>query len=216
MADEINLDTFLPQVGKNYIAPYVISIPTGTAYSPHTFARPVILQALTPATVGTIYAYPGNQPTGDDSSIPSLSGLIFLDGRGRWYVRHTSAGTERFRVLDAGGAGNAAGLAATALPPATTSNQVTWGAATLTTVNAASALLVAANTARRGATFYNASTGAQIVTLAITNPAVDYTGFLILGPGSGYVFQPGEGVTQQAVYVISTAAGALLSWSEGT
>lgn len=102
---------FIPVVGKNYIAPHLISIPTAV-YVDVKYDRSVFLIAKTPATVGTCKIYPGAFPADDNSSISIPSGQpIFLDARGEWYVKTGSSGTEQFLVIDGGGGANAQAVA---------------------------------------------------------------------------------------------------------
>lgn len=115
MADPIfgplSIDDFVGVIGKNYISPHLISIGTGE-YKFLQYRRAVLLIPQTPTTVGTSYIYPGSAPVNDASSIPIPAGVnIYLDARGDWYVKTGSAGTEKFLVIDAGGAANAQAVA---------------------------------------------------------------------------------------------------------
>ncbi len=135
MADEkpLGIDDFIPVTGKNYIAPHLISIPTGTVYTYLHYSRAVLLIPQTPTTSGIVYIYPNTYPATDVSSIPVPSGNnVYLDARGDWYIRTSSSGTEKFLVIDAGAAGNAAAIAASfGLPGAAASpaNRGAWYAA---------------------------------------------------------------------------------------
>ncbi len=112
MGEPLSLEDFIPVVGKNYIAPHIVAIPTGTAYTKLQYKRAVLMIPQTPTTTGTVYIYPGAYPVGDGSSIPIPSGsLVYLDARGEWYVRTSSSGTEKFLVIDAGAAANAQAIA---------------------------------------------------------------------------------------------------------
>lgn len=109
----ISVEDFIPVVSKNYIAPHLVEIPTGTVYKSFKYPRAVLMIPQTPTTTGTVYVYPGASPSSDVSSIPIPAGqLVFLDARGEWYVRTSSTGTEKFLVIDAGGAANAQAVAA--------------------------------------------------------------------------------------------------------
>lgn len=220
MADQDVLDAITPKVSNAYVAPHVIKISNGTAYQRFYYPRPVILIALTPENVGTVYIYPGTQPVGDAASIPTTTGISFLDAVGTWYIRHSGASVQEFRVIDAGGAGNAQAAMSAAAPAFANLNArlvpVTWGAEDLETVDASSELLIAANTARRALALYNASTAGQVITISRTNPAVALTGLVVLSAGQGLIFNPLDCVTQAALYAISSAAGGQIAWSEGT
>lgn len=129
MGDGINtplsIDDFIPVVGKNYIQPHIVQIPNG-AYYPLTYKRAVLLIPQTPTTSGTVYIFPGAYPVNDLSSIPIPSGNnVYLDARGDWYVKTSSSGTEKFLVIDAGAAGNAAAIASSfgTTPASATANR---------------------------------------------------------------------------------------------
>lgn len=112
MGAPVTVEEFVPIVGKQYISPHLRSVPTGTGYTFFQYSRPVLLIPQTPTTTGTVYIYPGTSPPDDTSSIPIPSGqIIFLDARGNWFLRTSSSGTEKFLVIDAGGAGNAQAVA---------------------------------------------------------------------------------------------------------
>lgn len=220
MADQDILDAITPKVASGYVAPHVISIANGTTYQRYFFPRPVILIALTPENVGTVYIYPGTQPVGDTASIPTTTGISFLDAVGNWYVRHSGATAQQFRVIDAGGAGNAQAAMSAASPAFANLNArlipVTWGTPDLETVDATSETLLAANSSRRALAVKNMSAAGQRITLATATPAVDSTGFLVLAAGEGFVFNPLDCVPVGIIYGIASAAGGVLSIVEGT
>ncbi len=124
MADDggrpLGIEDFIPVTGKNYIAPHILSVPTGTTYTNVHYSRAVLLIPQTPATTGIVRIYPNTYPATDASSIPVPAGNnVYLDARGDWYIRTASSATEKFLVIDAGAAGNAAAIAASfGLPPA--------------------------------------------------------------------------------------------------
>ncbi len=127
----LSIDDFIPVVGKNYIAPHILLVPNG-AYKEITYPRAVLLIPQTPATTGIVYIYPGAFPATDVSSIPIPSGNnVYLDARGKWYLKTSSSGTEKFLVIDAGAAGNAAAIAASfgSTPAAAPANRGAWYAA---------------------------------------------------------------------------------------
>lgn len=163
----------------------------------------------------------GEQKDANDLNVwdKSYTGSAYLSGRGRWFIKHNTAGTVIFLVKDAGGAAAAdAALPPGALPSSleTRLRPVVWGTPSLVTAIGASGLLVAANSARRALYVKNLSAGGQRITLSTANPAVDETGFDVFAQGEGYKYLPLEGVTTAAIYRVSSAAGGRLVVVEGT
>lgn len=223
MADDfgrpLSIEDFIPVTGKNYIAPHIIQIVTGTVYTNLHYSRAVLLIPQTPATVGTTYIYPNTYPGTDTTSIPIPAGNnVYLDARGDWYIRTTSAGTEKFLVIDAGAAGNAAAIAQSFGPAAGASSDapVIWTTAAAITVNAADTVVLAANTARRGLSLFNSSTAGQIIAVTTENPATAVTrGIVVLAAGQGVIWNPHDCPTQQALRAFASAASGSLTVSQG-
>lgn len=221
----------LPRVGKNYNPPYLKSVPTGSGYTWLPVTRPSILQALTPSTVGTIFAYPRVAPPSDTDAIPSTNGLMFLDAVGDWYIRHTSGTAEVFRIIDAGGAGNAqaalgaiaqnsvnliqiGGTAQTALNLTSLFVALTMASPDTQTVGAASASILAASSTRRFVYVRNTH-ATQRASLAFGAAAVLDSG-ITLNPNEWVNFSAPTGHVTQEVFAIGSGAGTTLAIQTGT
>lgn len=224
MGDGINspitVEDFIAVVGKNYIAPHRRTIPNGTGYVEFTYSRPVLLVPLSPSTTGIVYAYPGGYPADDRDSIQISAGQpVYLDARGKWYVRTSSSSTETFLVIDAGGAANAQAIAQSVTPGASNANSdapVTWTTSAPITVNAADTSVLAANTSRRGLSFYNSSTGGQVIAITTENPATAANrGVWILQPGQGITLNPHDCPPTAALRAFASAASGTLTVAEG-
>lgn len=214
-----DLSAFYPRVGKNYIAPHITRIPNGTTYEKRNFTRPVILIAVDPVAAGTIYIYPHSAPVGDTNAIPITGGMAFLDGIGDWYIRHSGGSTQEFRIIDAGGAGNAQAvmLGASLSSNVVVSNTpVTWGTPVAQTINAADSAVAAANSSRRALALFNASTAGQRIAVTSQNPATAVIGFAVLDAGQGVIFGPLDCVTRSILRGWASAAGGSLIVAEGT
>jgi len=217
---EVNLDAFFPKLEKSYVSPYTIPIPNGTDYFKLPCPRPVILIATDPVAAGTIYIFPRSSPVGDTNAIPIAGGAAFLDAIGDWYIRHSGGSTQTFRVIDAGGAGNAQAVMA-AVSPGMSSLEaklipVTWGTPSTQTIGAASVAILAANTARRALKIRNASTGGQRFTLEFGGAAVIDVGGGTYLQGEADEWVPLDSVSTASVNVIFSAAGGVIEFTEGT
>lgn len=214
----LSIDDFIPVVGKNYINPHLLDIPA-SVYKDVKYDRAVLLLPKTPTTVGITYIYSGAFPANDLSSIPVPAGNnVYLDARGEWYVKTSSAVTETFLVIDAGAAGNAAAIAASfgiqpaPAPPAA----LTMAAPGVNAdIDNASEEVVAAATARRYLYVENTSTGGQVLWLAFGATAVVGSG-IRLSPGQFYELISPTGITVQAVNAIADAANGSASYQTGT
>ncbi len=214
----LSIDDFIPIVGKNYIAPHLVSIPA-SVYADFKYSRPVYLIPKTSITAGICYIYPGAYPANDLASIALPAGsLIYLDARGEWYVKTSSAVTEKFLVIDAGAAANAQAVASIlggAASPSTNALARTMAAGATVTVSTSSASVVAADSTRKYLYIKNVSTGAQRVTIEFAGAAVLDSGHT-LAQGEWRAWDISTGLSQQAVTAIGNAASTVLEYVTGT
>lgn len=234
MGDEFKLDPdlFLPKAEQ--LTPRFESIPAGVRFLV-LMERPGRIQALTPATAGTIFVYPGGDPGATAQMIPWTTGEAALNGKGRWWVAHSGVGTEVFRVVFDGFPGDSSGSAPPTAAPYNlqqingtsqtaldlTGKYVppTLGARIpVTVVGAAdSGVIIAANTSRRFLYLTNGGAttiGVDASAAAMTGVA---DGFIVLPPGSGYVFGPAsEPPPTGAIRAYGSGAGGALYAREAT
>lgn len=214
---QISVDDFIPVVNKNYIAPHLRTIPTGTRYTDMKYTRAVLMIPQTSATVGTTYIYPGAAPVNDTASIPIPAGqVVYLDARGEWYVRTTSAVDQTFLVIDAGAAGNAQAVISAFSPtsPSAALAPRTMAAGAQAAVGVASGTVIAADSTRKFLYVKNVSTTGQRITLSFNGAAVLDTG-ITLSVGEWRAWDITTGLSQQALTAIASAASAALEYVTG-
>lgn len=236
MPDTNVLDLLQPRAGRNYVSSYRTNpIENGARYTAFNFERPVILVPVDPVAAGTCYVYAGSEPNDDLNSTPIGAGAgISMDASGTWYLRHSGASPQIFRVFDAGSIGNLAGVLAglnlvsgvinlaqisgTVQTPLNLTGKfapITWSDAVSITVNAADTAVLAANPLRRGLSLANRSTLGQTIAVGITNPMVGVLGVYILGAGDKIVDTSLNCVTAQILRAYGSAAAGTLVYSEG-
>ncbi len=110
---------------KMIVAPHVIIIPTGSTYTRISYPRPVTVEALDPATAGTIYTNPNTNPPRDATARQSVGGA-FLYAKGDWWIRHSAATDQSFRVEDSGGSGATTQSPPSVPPAAPFANRAGW------------------------------------------------------------------------------------------
>lgn len=214
---QISMDDFVPIVGKNYIQPHLVQIEAG-AYKDFKYPRSVLLIPKSPTTTGIVYIYPGAFPVNDLASIPIPAGqLVYLDARGEWYVKTSSAVTETFLVIDGGAAANAQAVAALLGGGATPAPSAirTPAAGAVATVGIASGQVIAASATRKYLYVKNVSTAGQRITLEFAGAAVLDTGHT-LNVGEWRVWDASSGIFQTAMTAIASAASASLEYVTGT
>lgn len=209
------LDAMIPSTSQ-IVAPHIIIIPTGTTYTRLTYPRPVILEPIDPATAGILYSNPNSNPSADASARQSNGG-IFLYAKGTWYVRHSAATNQSFRVEDAGGSAATTQQVPSSVPgPASQITPPTWGTHASVTINASSATALAANASRRAMLFTNKSTGGQVITLNLAGGTAVAGEGVVLSPNQSVVWNPVDSPTVGLVTAIASAASGSLGVAEGT
>lgn len=148
--------------------------------------------------------------------VPSLNGVLDLPAPGDWYVNAkivTAEGTLfeavhqdiAFPIIDAetDDSWSSKFDPRTLLAPQVNAD-----------VDAASEVLVAARVGRRYLYIRNTSTGGQVISLGFGNAAENGKG-IVLKPDEWIAFDALDGVTEQAVNVISDLANATVAYQEG-
>ena len=233
MGDDFKLDPdlFLPRADQ--LTPRFEFIPTNTRFLV-TMERPGRIQALTPATAGTIFVYPGGDPGSTANMIPWTTGEASLNGKGRWWVAHSGVGIEQFRIVFDGFPGDSSGSAPptpapynlqqingtsqTALDLTGKYSPLIPGNGGTSAVNAAdTGSLIAANTARRGLMLFNG--GATVIGVGAQAGALTAVadGFIVLPAGAGYFFGPlSEPPPTGIIRAYGSAAAGVLYYRELT
>ncbi len=208
------LDAMIPSV-KMIVAPHIIIVPP-TNYFPVNYPRPVVIEPLDPATAGIIYSNPNSNPANDAMARQSQGGA-FLYAKGQWYIKHSAATNQSFRVEDSGGSGATTQAAPASVPaPLAPPTPVTWGTHVSVPIDASSATALAANAARRAMLFTNKSTGGQAITLNLAGGTAVAGQGLVLVPNQTVIWNPIDSPAVSLITAIASAAGGLLGVAEGT
>jgi hypothetical protein len=221
MADNQLLNALIPTT-QQVIKPWITYIPNG-GYYVFQATRPCYLEPLDSASVGTCYWYPETQPASD--TVADQGPVPYLSSVGHHYVKHSAGSSQGFRVVDAGGSGNAIAVASaigiltsninlqqvggttqSGVNVSARYSPVTWGTPAVLSYAASSTAVLAANTSRRGLMAYN-SDAVESVALTTESPATAFMGFMILGPKAGYIWNPLDAVTTSAIKSWATGTG---------
>lgn len=181
------LDALIPSV-KMVVAPHIIIIKTGTTYTRITYPRPVILEPLDPATAGIIYTNPNTNPS-SDAAARQTQGGAFLYAKGDWFVRHSAATDQSFRVDDAGGSGASTQTVPSPTPAAAAvPNRTAWYTAQTSVPTPSTAVQCAAQAVPDGFSVLVTARVTNTGNVGLGNSAANadlVTGTpTILGPGS--------------------------------
>lgn len=216
-----------PLVGREFITPYVITVPA-SAWESFTFARPVVLQPLSPTTVGTVFARPGGQPNSTSDAIPFPAGIVELGGAGKWFLRTSSGADEQFRVIDGASASallmalaasafnlvSINGVAQTGLNLTGLYQPITMDAPGAGSAGVASNVLLAAASTRRFLYIRNTH-ASQRVSLSFGAAAVLDSG-VTLNPNEWASWSAPTGHVTQEVRAIASGAATTVAIQTGT
>jgi hypothetical protein len=177
----------------------------------------------------------------DDETVPSGrfynsdTGVCYLLTEGSWWIRcpGSAGATIKCVLLDAmssvalGGLEEASGDQAVNLLKIGGTSQtgldltrrflpVTWNNPANITVGTSAVLALAANASRRGLSLFNRSSSGQRIAVSTNSGMNTLDGIVVLDPGFGFLWNPPDGVTTQALYALASASGAILGVTEGT